>query len=201
MIVRPIISIGRVITITEKGVASYKRLDEIFKEKPDLPSTTEDTSLTEVEGDIEIRNLTFYYPFTKEPALKNIYLKISKGTTLGIIGETGSGKTTLINLLLRLYNVDRGKIFVDGRDINDYSVEVLRENIGYVPQDNILFTTTIKESINFSRDIYSDEEIEEATKLSCIYDNIMEFTHGFDTIVGGERGVNLSGGDKSKESL
>ncbi|HLS54351.1 MAG TPA: ABC transporter ATP-binding protein, partial [Tissierellaceae bacterium] len=192
--------IGRVINITEKGMASYKRLDEVFQEKPDIQSFYEDKSLTRVSGDIEFKGLNFSYPFSKNLALKNINLKIPEGTTLGIIGETASGKTTLVNLLLRLYKVDRGKITIGKRDINDYPVEVLRESIGYVPQDNILFTTTIRESIHFSRDIYTDEEIEEATKLSHIYENIVEFPRGFDTIVG-ERGVNLSGGQKQRISI
>lgn len=200
MIVRPITFIGRVINITEKGMASYKRLDEVFQEKPDIHSSYEDKSLTRVSGDIEFKGLNFSYPFSKNLALKNINLKIPEGTTLGIIGETASGKTTLVNLLLRLYKVDRGKITIGKRDINDYPVEVLRESIGYVPQDNILFTTTIRESIHFSRDIYTDEEIEEATKLSHIYENIVEFPRGFDTIVG-ERGVNLSGGQKQRISI
>ena len=106
----------------------------------------------------------------------------------------------MVDILLRLYNVEKGMVFIDGRDINDYSLDVLRENIGYVPQDNFLFSASIKDSINFSRDIYTDEEIAEATKLSCIYDNILDFTHGFDTVVG-ERGVNLSGGQKQRLSI
>ena len=200
MIIRPIRSIGRVINISQRGMASYKRLDTILKVKSNILHNTGDPDLVEINGDIEFRNLTFKYKNAEEPVLKNINLKLGKGKTLGIIGDTGSGKTTLVDILLRLYNVDRGMVFIDGRDINDYSLDVLRENIGYVPQDNFLFSASIKESINFSRDIYSDEEIEEATKLSCIYDNIIDFTNGFDTMVG-ERGVNLSGGQKQRLSI
>lgn len=200
MIIRPIRSIGRVINISQRGMASYKRLDSIFKVKSDILHNTGDPNLVEVNGDIEFRNLTFKYKNAEEPVLRKINLKIEKGKTLGIIGDTGSGKTTLVDILLRLYNIDRGMVLINGRDINDYSLNVLRENIGYVPQDNFLFSASIKESINFSRDIYSDEEIAEATKLSCIYDNIQDFTNGFDTIVG-ERGVNLSGGQKQRLSI
>lgn len=200
MIIKPITSIGRVINIIQKGIASFKRLNDIFQIESDITQESGDTTLTEINGGIEINHLTFNYPDTEEAALKDISIKINKGKTLGIIGKTGSGKTTLVNLLLRLYNVERGKIFIDGRDINDYTLNVLRENIGYVPQDNFLFSATIKESINFFRDIYTDEEIEQATKLSCIYDNIRDFTNGFDTMVG-ERGVNLSGGQKQRISI
>jgi len=200
MIIKPVTSIGRVINLTQKGVASFKRLNEIFQVKSDIAKDIGDTTLTEIEGDIEIKDLTFHYPGVEEPALKNINLHIGKGKTLGIIGKTGCGKTTLVDLLLRIYNVERGKIFIDGRDINDYTLKVLRENIGYVPQDNFMFTGTIKESIHFFRDVYSDEEIEQAAKLSCVYDNIMNFSHGFDTVVG-ERGVNLSGGQKQRLSI
>jgi ATP-binding cassette subfamily B protein len=200
MIVKPITSIGRVINIIQKGIASYKRLDRIFQVKSDIIHESGDQSLTEISGDIEIKDLGFSYPGLEESTLKNINLKISKGKTLGIIGKTGSGKTTLVNLLLRLYNVERGKIFIDGRDINDYPLKVLRESMGYVPQDNFLFSSTIRESIQFFRDIYSDEEIEDATKSSCIYENIIDFPNGFDTIIG-ERGVNLSGGQKQRISI
>ncbi|MFA5522947.1 MAG: ABC transporter ATP-binding protein [Tissierellales bacterium] len=200
MIIKPVTSIGRVINIIQKGIASFKRLGEIFQVRSDIRDDSGDNALTDINGDIEINDLTFNYPGTEEAALKNIDIKLSKGKTLGIIGKTGSGKTTLVNLLLRLYNVERGKIIIDGRDINDYPLKTLRENIGYVPQDNFLFSATIRENIHFFKDIYSDEEIEASAKLSCIYDNIMDFTHGFDTIVG-ERGTNLSGGQKQRISI
>lgn len=200
MIIKPVTSIGRVINITQKGMASFKRLEEIFQIKSDITKESGNRKIKDLKGEIEIRDLSFSYPDIEDAALKDININVKKGKTLGIIGKTGSGKTTLVNLLLRLYNVERGKIFIDGKDINDYPLEILRENIGYVPQDNFLFSATIKESINFFRDIYSDNEIKESTKLSCIYDNIMGFTDGFDTIVG-ERGVNLSGGQKQRISI
>lgn len=200
MIVKPITSIGRVSNIIQKGLASFKRLDRIFQVKSDIIHESGDQSLTEIKGEIEIKNLEFNYPGLEEATLKNISIKINKGKTLGIIGKTGSGKTTLVNLLLRLYNVERGKIFIDGHDINDYPLKVLRESMGYVPQDNFLFSSTIRESIQFFRDVYSDGEIEDATKSSCIYENIVDFPKGFDTVIG-ERGVNLSGGQKQRISI
>lgn len=200
MIVKPVTAIGRVINIVEKGMASFKRLNEIFQVKPEITDESGDTSLEEVNGDIEIRDLTFRYPGADEAVLKNINLTIEKGKTLGIIGKTGSGKTTLVNILLRLYNVERGKVIIAGRDINDYPLKTLRESIGYVPQDNFLFSATVKENIHFFKNIYTDEEIEDAAKLSCIYDNIINFTKGFETVVG-ERGTNLSGGQKQRLSI
>lgn len=200
MIIKPVTSIGRVINIIQKGMASFRRLGEIFKVRSDITDESSDSSLTAINGDIELKDLTFSYPGSEEAALKNINIKLSKGKTLGIIGKTGSGKTTLVNLLLRLYNVERGKILIDGRDINDYPLKTLREHIGYVPQDNFLFSATVRENIHFFNDMYSDEEIEKSAKLSCIYDNIMDFTQGFDTMVG-ERGTNLSGGQKQRISI
>ena len=200
MIMTPIISIGRVINISQKGLASYKRLMEIFNVQSDVNDQGADYSITELKGTIQIKNLTFTYPDAEEPAVSDVNIKIEQGKILGIIGRTGSGKTTLMNLLLRLYPLEPGMIAIDGKDINGYPLALLRENIGYVPQDNFLFSATIKENINFFRDIYSSEEIEEATKLSCIYDSIAQFNKGFETVIG-ERGVNLSGGQKQRISI
>jgi len=200
MIVRPVVSIGRVINISQKGLASFKRLNEIFKVTPNINDDEADKSLKSLEGNIEIKNLFFKYPGCEEYSLENINLKLEKGKVLGIIGKTGSGKTTLLNILLRLYNVEREKVFIDERDINDYPLETIRENIGYVPQDNFLFSATIKSNINFFRDTYCSDEIENATKLSCIFDSIVSFPNGFETKVG-ERGVNLSGGQKQRLSI
>jgi ATP-binding cassette subfamily B protein len=153
-----------------------------------------------IEGEIEFKNLSFSYPGTEETVLENINIMIPKGHTLGIVGKTGSGKSTIANLLLKLYNVENNKIFVDGIDINDYSLKALREGFGYVPQDNFLFSAGIKENIKFFKDIYSEEEVENAAKLSCIYESISGFPDGFDTVLG-ERGINLSGGQKQRVSI
>lgn len=199
-IIGPVTQIGRIIDVWQRGLASYRRLGVIF----DTPSASwlspEECSKSTIKGSIDIRNLNFTYPGAKKRVLKNINIKLERGKTLGIIGKTGSGKTTLVNLLLRLYDVDNCHIFIDGIDINDIPVEILRECIGYVPQDSFLFSTTIKENIEFFRCIYSDDEIEEAAKASGVYDNIVSFPDGFNTIVG-ERGTTLSGGQKQRISI
>lgn len=199
MIMKPINSIGRVITIFQRGVASLKRLNEVFDVDPEIKDgikAIEDSP----KGNIEFKELTFSYPNSQEKAIEEISLKIPKGSTVGILGKTGSGKTTLVNLLLKLYNVEHGKIFFDDVDINHYSLKALREAIGYVPQDNFLFSASIKENIKFFKDTYKDSEVEEAAKISSIYESIMNFPKGFDTILG-ERGVNLSGGQKQRISI
>ncbi|MGI6571687.1 MAG: ABC transporter ATP-binding protein [Caldicoprobacterales bacterium] len=203
MIMWPVISIGRIINVFQRGMASYRRLEEIFSVKPEIldgAASNPEEEQEKLEGSLEIRNLSFAYPGHSEYALKDINIKLEKGQILGIIGRTGSGKTTLVNLLLKLYNVEPGKILIDGRDINDYSLKTLRENIGYVPQDNFLFSATIQDNIRYFSDQFSDDEIEDASKISMIYDNIMEFPARFDTRVG-ERGVNLSGGQKQRISI
>ena len=200
MIMTPIVSIGRVINISQKGLASYKRLMEIFKISSDINDDEADRTIAKLKGAISIKNLTFTYPDAEEPAIEDININIAQGKILGIIGKTGSGKTTLVNLLLRLYKLESGKISIGGIDINKYPLAVLRETIGYVPQDNFLFSATIKDNINFFRDNYKDEAIEDATKLSCIYDSIAALNGGFETVIG-ERGVNLSGGQKQRISI
>ena len=200
MIMTPIISVGRVINLTQKGLASYKRLMKIFQAKTDITEEAADKSLHKIDGDIEIKDLSFKYPGCEEYALKDISIKLEPGRVLGIIGKTGSGKTTLVNLLLRLYKIEEGSIKIGDRDIEEYPLEILRDDIGYVPQDNFLFSASVKENIGFFKDNYSIEDIENAAKLSCVYDNIKAFPKGFDTLIG-ERGVNLSGGQKQRISI
>lgn len=199
MIMNPILSIGRIITIFQRGMASLKRLNDIFNEKPEILDG-ELMLNKEINGDIEFKNLSFSYKNNDENSIKDLNLKIPRGSTIGIIGETGSGKSTLMNLLLKLYNVEKGKIFIDGSDINDYSLKALREGFGYVPQDNLLFSASIKDNIKFFKEKYSDKEVECAAKKSCIFDSIVNLPNGFNTILG-ERGVNLSGGQKQRISI
>lgn len=206
-IMGPVMNISRIIDVWQRGIASYKRLNEIFDVQPgimdsgeaDFPSDDK-TGISSSYDSLEIKNLNFTYPGASRRALKNINIKLDKGKTLGIIGKTGSGKTTLMNLLLRLYDVDDGHIFFDGNDINNIPVEVLRESIGYVPQDNFLFSTTIRRNIEFFRNMASDYEIEQAARMSGVYDNIISFPDGFDTVIG-ERGTTLSGGQKQRISI
>lgn len=199
-IMGPVTNISRIIDVWQRGLASYRRLSVIFDTPPASGLTSDDRSVCSIKGRLEIRNLNFTYSGSKKRALKNINLTLEQGKTLGIIGKTGSGKTTLVNLLLRLYDIDDEIIFIDSMDINTIPVDILRECIGYVPQDNFLFSTTIRNNIEFFRSIYSDDEIEEAARISGVYDNIVSFPEGFDTIIG-ERGTTLSGGQKQRISI
>ncbi len=200
MLRHPITTAGRIVEIWQRAMASIKRLDEIFLEKTDIYDENPTFTGDRFKGSISIRNLTFSYPGSAKPALRNINIDLEAGKTLAIIGRTGSGKTTLVNLLLRLYRIDRGHIFIDGTDINDIPLETLRENIGYVPQDNFLFSATIRDNIEFFKRIYSMEQVEEAAKAACVYDNIVDFPDKFETVVG-ERGMTLSGGQKQRVSI
>lgn len=198
MILSPILSIGQVTTIFQRGMASLGRLNEILKVEPRIKDRG---ALEELPEDtVRIEKLSFAYQGTEKEALKNISLVIPKGHTLGIIGKTGSGKTTLVNLLLKLYPVRNGLIFFGDKDINEFKLEALRNGIGTVPQDNFLFNASIRDNIRFFKDIYSEEEVAEAAHDSCIYESIMEFPQGFETILG-ERGVNISGGQKQRISI
>lgn len=199
MIMTPVISIGRVITIFQRGMASLNRLNEIFNTESEIKEI-ENTIKTSISGSIEMKNLFFSYPQANENALEDINLIIKKGTTLGIIGKTGAGKSTLVNLLLRMHNVPTNMIFLDGIDINNYNIKKLRDSFGFVSQDNFLFKASIEDNIKFFKDIYSDDEVIEAAKNSCIFESIMEFSENFKTILG-ERGVNISGGQKQRISI
>lgn len=199
MLIWPMMAVGRVINVLQRGAASMDRLNKLFSETPEVydnPATVK--PIEAIKGKIEFRNLDFAYPDGTK-ALKNISIDLAAGKTLAIIGRTGSGKTTLVNLLLRLYNSPRGQLLVDGIDINDIPLAVLRENIGYVPQDNFLFSDTIANNISFAGS-YSSQEIEQAARLAQVYDNIIEFPNKFETM-SGERGVTLSGGQKQRVSI
>jgi len=183
------------------GGASLERIETILDEEIDIKDTEfVDNSITEIQGDIKAENLNFKYHGDKETALKNISFNINRGETLGIIGRTGSGKTSLVNLLLRLHDPVKNSIFIDGRDILEIPLNTLRDSIGYVPQDNFLFTDNIYNNIDFGHRDKSKEEIIEAAKKACVHDNIIEFKDGYDTLVG-ERGVTLSGGQKQRISI
>lgn len=199
MIMVPIISIGRVITIFQRGMASLIRLNEIFSVNADIEEG-KGLIRTSANGDIEIKNLSFSYTGSKETVLSEINLSIHEGKTLGIIGATGSGKSTLVNLLLKMNNVERGKIFFGGVDINDYQLKTLRDSFGFVPQDNFLFNASISNNIRFFKNTYSEDEVINAAKNSCIYESIKDFPKGLNTILG-ERGVNISGGQKQRISI
>ncbi|MFD1772861.1 ABC transporter ATP-binding protein [Paenibacillus rhizophilus] len=199
LIVSPIVSIGRVVTIFQRGMASLGRLYDIMSVQPDVTDSPHALRLRP-EGEIELRHLTFYHDGARVPALSDVSLRLSKGRTLGIIGPTGAGKSTLAALLLRLYNTEPGQILLDGRDIGDYSLTYLRESYAFVPQDTFVFASSVKDNIVFFKDTYGDEEVEAASRLSLIADSISRFPDGYDTLLG-DRGVNLSGGQKQRMAI
>lgn len=200
ILINPINHIGRLVEVWQRALASIKRLDGIFEVKTDIVEENISFEGRELKGEVEIKNLSFSYPGTSRRALKDINISIKAGNTLGIIGTTGSGKTTIVNLLLRLFKIDGGHIFIDGVDITEIPITTLRDNIGCVPQDNFLFSASIRDNIEFFDRSYTDEDVEEASKISSVYENIVEFPEGFDTVVG-ERGITLSGGQKQRISI
>ena len=200
MLVWPMLACGDAINMFSQGSASTRRIQEIFDEKPEIYDRKDVQPPDEIRGDITFSHLTFIHRGHSEPTLKDINLEIPAGTTLAIIGRTGNGKSTLVNLLLRLYNTKPGMILIDGRDINTIPLKALRENIAYVPQDNFLFSDTLKANIAFGTGEEDMDAITCATSVACIHENIVSFPDGYETIVG-ERGVTLSGGQKQRSSI
>ena len=178
---------------------SLSRLDKMFN-MPEEEVKLDKPKTEIISGDIEIKNLTFHYPDSLDEVLSDVNINVKKGETLGIIGVIGSGKTTLMNLLLKLYNVPKGKITIGGKDINAIEAESLRESICYITQDNFLFSSSLKDNINLFKDDYKDEQIEESTKNAMIYDEIKDMKDGIYTIIG-EKGIDLSGGQKQRVVL
>jgi ATP-binding cassette subfamily B protein len=202
MLVWPMIAAGDSVTFFSQGAASIKRIKSIFKQTPevyDVAGETDDT-IDHLEGDIEFSGLNFKFTPETPEVLKNITLTVEKGSTLAVLGRTGSGKTALANLLLRMYNVKPGMITLDGQDIHKVPLKVLRENIAYVPQDNFLFSDTLMNNIAFGAEDNDIKLVQKAAKEACIHDNIMEFPAGYETLVG-ERGVTISGGQKQRSSI
>jgi len=200
MLVWPMLACGDAINMFSMGSASIQRIQNIFNEDPAVFDREEVTPMETIKGDITFSNLTFIHKGHSEPTLEDINLHVPAGTTLAIIGRTGNGKSTLVNLLLHLYNTKPGMLLIDGRDINTIELKTLRENIAYVPQDNFLFSDTLKSNISFGVEDEDMEAITRATEAACIHDNIISFPEGYDTIVG-ERGVTLSGGQKQRSSI
>jgi ATP-binding cassette, subfamily B, multidrug efflux pump len=200
MMVNPLQQIGNVINTMQRSRASLERLNDLFAMKPDIEEIEQSTELDFHQSAIRITDLSFTYPDAKQEALHHIHLTIEPGKTIGIVGKTGSGKTTLVKLLLRLYDSPQGSIRIGDVDIHDLSLESLRGGIAYVPQDGFLFSTTIRENIAFFRRTASLDQVEKAAKQAQIYGNIIEFPDKFDTKLG-ERGVTLSGGQRQRTSL
>ena len=199
-IVWPIMAVSEMIDMTSRGKASLKRISELL----DAPVTVKDREgvreLTNIRGDISFRNLTFRYPDADFPALTDVSFDIFAGENVGLVGKTGSGKTTLVDLILRTYNVPDGTVFIDGEDVNEVSIRSVRAGCAYVPQDNFLFSDTIENNIGFGVNITDREEIVAAAKLADIHGNVKEFQLGYQTVLG-ERGVTVSGGQKQRISI
>ncbi len=199
-IVWPVMAMSMLIDMTSRGKASLKRISELLDAKPDVRDAKFVENVDFIKGDIEFKNLNFMYPDGDYNVLENISFKINAGENVGIIGKTGSGKTTLVDLILRVYNVPDETLFIDGRDVNTIPIKTLRNFCAYVPQDNFLFSDTIENNIAFSRDAASSDEVVRAAKLSDVHENISEFPEQYATVLG-ERGVTVSGGQKQRISI
>ena len=196
----PMFAIGDIINMHSRGKASLNRIDSILDRETDLIEKEDALPLKDFKGNITFNHLSFKYPDGDNYALNDVSLDIKAGEFVGIIGRTGSSKTTLVNLLLRLYNVDENEILLDGIDIMNYKIKDIRENIGYVPQDNFLYSTTIESNIAFSSDVFSHEKVEREAKIAGVHKDIMEFPKAYETKLG-ERGVSVSGGQKQRISI
>ena len=195
----PMMAIGQLINLRSQAKASLIRVSELLDEAPEIVDN--EIVDSQIEGKIEFNHLSFKYNDADEDILKDITFTINKGQMVGILGKTGSGKSTLVDLLLRLYNVPNNSILLDNKDIMKLPYKKVRESIGYVPQDNFLFSDTVRNNIAFAFDgDVDDKEIIKSATLSDVHDNIVEFQHGYQTILG-ERGVTLSGGQKQRVSI
>jgi ATP-binding cassette subfamily B protein len=198
MLTWPVASIGWVTSLIQEAEASQKRINEFLIQKPSISNTNE--LKTKIEGNIKFENVYLTYEDTEIEALKGVTFEIKKGQTLAIIGNTGSGKSTILDLIGRLYDVDKGNIFIDGKEIQNLNLNNLRSNIGFVPQEPFLFSDSLRNNIKFGQNKASYKEIIEASKLAVVHDNIISFRDGYDTILG-ERGITLSGGQKQRVSI
>ncbi len=201
MLIWPMIAFGWVVNILQQGAASMGRLCKIFDTVPEIRDTEEtDRAIHSIEGEVVFRNVSFTQKGRQTPALKDISLKIDRGMIVAIVGYTGSGKSTLVNLIPRLYDVTEGELFIDGVNIKKIPLELLRSNIGFVPQETFLFSDKIIENIAYGVDNGTLEHIEAAAEISQIAKEVMEFQNQYDTMIG-ERGVTLSGGQKQRTSI
>ena len=201
MLIWPIIAVGWVVNLFQRGTASVKRIDELLRAEPAIDDSAADPTIptdSVLRGEIEFRDLNFSYGDT--PVLQGISLKVPAGSSLAIVGPTGSGKSTLVNLIPRLYEALEGSLLIDGRPVREYPLAVLRRNIGMVPQETFLFSATIRDNLAFGAPHASVEELLEAAEAAHIRKEFEEFPQGFETMVG-ERGVTLSGGQKQRAAI
>ena len=200
MLVWPMIAIGWIVDMYQRGTASLKRLNDIFEVKPEIDDTLADMSIKQLEGEILFQNLSFRYEEHLPLIFNDITAGIEAGKTLAVVGPTGCGKTTLIELLVRIYNPPHNSIYVDGYELYKIPLSILRRDMVLVPQDIFLFSESITDNIRLGKPDASDEEVFEAARIAQVYDEIMEFEHQFGTIVG-ERGLTLSGGQKQRVAI
>ncbi len=196
----PIMAISQMIEMVSRGKASLERIGELLDAEPKVADRPDAAEIPITRGEIEFRHLTFRYPDGEFDVLHDVSFKIAAGERVGIVGDTGCGKTTLVDLLLRTYNVPDGTLFLDGHDINSLTLHAVRNAIGYVPQDNFLFSDTIGNNIGFSSDAPDDEAVADAAVMADVDDNIREFPNGYATVLG-ERGTTVSGGQKQRISI
>lgn len=199
-IIWPVLSISELIGMCSRGKASLKRISELLDAQPDMKDRPDAVEIEDVKGRIEFKNLTFRYPGESLPALSDVSFVIEEGTEVGIVGKTGSGKSTISELITRAYNVPDGTLFLDDRDVNSIKIKSVRNNVAYVPQDGFLFGDTIRSNIAFSTDDNDIEAVKRYAELSDVAKDIEEFGDGYETILG-ERGVTVSGGQKQRISI
>ena len=198
MLTFPVASLGWVSSMVQEAEASQKRINEFLRIEPEISNSNPEKTV--IRGSIAFNNVNFTYDDTNIKALRNINFAINKGETLAILGKTGSGKSTILSLISRLYDVTEGEILIDGKPIGSVNLFDLRDSIGIVPQDAFLFSDTIKNNIKFGKENATDEEVIEAAKKSVVHDNIVNFNLQYETILG-ERGITLSGGQKQRVSI
>lgn len=197
----PVASLGYTVNRFQKSMASWERIESMLNEPVEIKDNGEDTSdLHPLKGKIEFKNVSFKYPGSDELAIKNIDLDIEAGSNVAIVGRTGAGKTTLVNLIPRLFDPSSGQIFIDGKNLKEWNLSYLRKVIGYVPQETFLFSTTIKENIAFGVENADMKQIESAADQAQVLENILDFEKKFETLVG-ERGITLSGGQKQRTAI
>ena len=198
-IIWPVTAIGELINLTSQGKASLERVGEFLDIKPDV-SDVNATENIDIKGKIEFKNLTFSHPNANRDILKSVSFTINEGERVGLVGRTGSGKTTIVDLILRTYNVPDGTVFIDGVDINRIPIKTIRAAAAYVPQDNFLFSDTIENNIAFATDNGTFEQVVNAAKMAAVHENIDEFPNKYASVLG-ERGVTVSGGQKQRISI
>ena len=200
VLIWPMIAMGQILQMFSRFKSSSKRVFDYLDEEEEIHNVENPISLDDCKGEISFNHFSFIYPDGSNESLKDISFKINPGELIGVVGKIGSGKTTLVNSLLRLYNIEKNQIFIDGVDIMDLDIKSVRDNIAYVPQDNFLFSSTVQENIAFSNKRMSIDKVKSAANFADVHENITNFKDGYNTMTG-ERGVTLSGGQKQRISI